>query len=538
MGAQIYPRDWEHSLTPPHPKEIEFGQFLVDELDEDWIIFPNFHWVRPALDKGSSFGEIDFLILSPCGLLHCIELKDNPKLFSDNGSLWAQYSKGKPTNVLLQLNNSETAIAQTLAKMSLPFKVLTRKWLLLTAARAPENISFPKENIHDTNRRPNPFHTLARDMIRAEALRDSKKINTTDLIPYFARVLDLTPSAEEIGSGVTSYLSKSNPDFQAISNLMIIKGKGEKGHSVLTIDGPAGSGKTQIGVQLATSAIMRGADAVIATHTNALANALALGLKAKKIKENLWQLSQPYEGTLYIGTIGKIITQVEYLDKSNKNYVDVVIVEESHVIRKEKIQQLLKFLDVGLVPHIYLLSDEGQYLFKEYEVGEIIYGLNKTYRLPIKINSFVNSLKARKKPFITLNPIDGEVVILDNFDSEEHASTEAIKVIQEIINNGIIKRNQIAVLLGSSVKRINLFKNKYDEFRTLDEDYTDHIVIDTVNRFQGFSRDMIFLIDFHPKDIEQFRGYFYLAATRSTNTFIAFISRTSGDKLKSIKDND
>ncbi len=363
-----------------------------------------------------------------------------------NGSLFVKYrSKVQPTNVTLQVNASASAISSTLGRMNLPFKLKTVVWILLPSAIAPPNVGIPKENIHDAARVPGPFETLTAAIIGSEKLKDGPQ-DIQSLVPIFARELNLTLTPDSFGRrGLVGYLSDSNPDFQAISSITVFA----INRPQIYIDGPAGSGKTQIGLQLALKAAREGRSAAICTHTNVMRDEFGRGLGGAQIPEGVLIVSAPYKGRIIIGTILGVAKYIEW-DSEYFGFsdVDTVVIEEAHAIPNDRIDALVSRLSVGIVPHIYLLADSRQHIHKRQNFS-INYALAHTYRIPRKICEFLNDLHKPEYAVSTLNRYDGNVFIEDGYDSDEEATEKAIDTVREMISDGL-NGNQVAVLIGSN----------------------------------------------------------------------------------------
>lgn len=123
MPAKIYPEDWEISYPQITRGEKKFAYYLIENLDDEWIVFPNFEFFRgnKVTEKtGRPFGEIDFIVLSPCGVLHLIELKDHTGVFASHGKIFAPYeNRDKPKDITKQLNAQVSVIGSTLNRLRL-----------------------------------------------------------------------------------------------------------------------------------------------------------------------------------------------------------------------------------------------------------------------------------------------------------------------------------------------------------------------------------------------------------------------------------
>lgn len=540
--ATIHPKEWQSFVQTKG--ELSLGRFLVEQLDTEWHVFANFHWVRGSSKTGRAFGEIDFLVLSPTGVLHCIECKDN-QVFVENGSIWCRYRGESPKNISTQVFLNSKAIAESLHALKLPFKVITKSWLFLLHGVVKDSVTMPKENIHDASCKPDPMTTLVKALITCETDREFPLLPVETLIPYFSNALSLIPASSSLSNKFASFMSPSSDIYRAINSISLIDVNRLVYGEILPllIIGVAGSGKTQVGLQLIVSAAQRGETAVIATHTIGMARAIASEFKGNKVGnyKNLWMVKDPFSGRILIGNISSVNKLLKSDDLLSED-ISVSVVEESHAIQKNDIEEFIRYHSVGIAARIYLLSDYSQYIWRshadEIDLSSVRFEMNQSYRVPIQVKEFVNHLKIQKiHAMETFNLKQGDVVI-KSFSDRARCIEEGAKTIKTMIDSGCVDIRNIVVLLPTR-QDAEMAMSKFPGFVTLDnEEYRDYGVIDSVHRFQGFERELVVVIGAPSFEEEKYAKYFYLSATRTTDTFVAFLSNIELEKLKSVFDSD
>jgi hypothetical protein len=537
--ACIYPKDWQSFVQTNG--ELSLGRFLIEQLDNEWHVFANFRWVRGSSKTGRAFGEIDFLVLSPTGVLHCIECKDN-FVFVENGSIWCRYQGGLPKNISTQIRVNSKAIAESLHALKLPFRVQTKSWLFLLHGVVEDSVSMPRENIHDASSKPDPMTSLVKALITYEIGRDLPPSSVENLIPYFSNALSLTPASSSLSNKFTTFMSPVSDVYRAIKSISLIDTNRFVNGEVLPllIIGVAGSGKTQVGLQLIVSAAQRGETAVIATHTIGMARAIANEFKGAKIDnyKNLWLVQEPYSGKILIGNIASINKKLKFT-KSLRDDISVSVVEESHAIEKTEIEKFISHHSTSMAAQIYLLSDYSQYIWRshvdELDLSSVRFEMRQSYRVPIQVKEFVNHLKLLNTNVETFNLKHGDVVV-KSFADRSKCIQEGAKTVLDMIDSGHVDPKNVAVLLPTRQDAESALV-KFPGFVTLDDDdFKDHGVIDSVHRFQGFERELVMVIGAPSFDEEKYAKYFYLSATRTTDTFVAFLSNVEFEKLSSILD--
>jgi hypothetical protein len=302
------------------------------------------------------------------------------------------------------------------------------------------------------------------------------------------------------------------------------------------IDGPAGSGKTQIGIQLAVKVAREGRSAAICTHTKAMRDEIGRGLGGLLIPGDVWIVKAPYAGRIIIGTV---LGVSKFIDDESVDFpssdVDTVVIEEAHAIPSERIEKLRSRLSIGVVPHLYLLVDARQHIHKVQEFT-INFDLAGTYRMPRRICDFINEFHAPEYSVMTHNRHEGEVVIQSHFETDQDATDSAIKIAREMIAESGLDGSQLAILIMSNQTELGSMKKLLPDFRTMDDDdYKSYPIVETVSRFQGFSRPMVFLVNIREEDPQRLRGYIYLAATRSSDTFAIFTRKITGLRIQELQ---
>jgi len=519
---KLYPEGW--LLQSKNEAERLLGLFFEANLPDAWAGFANYSFLSSDRAR-RTFGEWDFIILTPKANLFLIELKDNPKLFEDKGRLFALYKADeKPKDLSKQITDNFAAFVSNLKTSGLP-PVKSRIFLISMRYKITGSLMLPSSSIFDPDSQPSAYAAAVLSMQTIEADSPISSFDFDGTKSRFFSAVGLVPSVDNISNQERSFVAKANGSYSLLKNLMISHGKNP--HK-LTIDAPPGSGKTQIGLAAIDEALQSGENVIYASHTRALAANIAAEFgKAEVINHSVWR-AQTTEGTLLL--TGSIYGLEDYIRSStNHTKFSVVVIDEAHDIESQTINRFIQLTAASKHSRYLLLSDRAQGIFYENPESSLgsdtysaSYFLHGTYRCSQKITELLNNLALREKPIVCQNNIDGEVrlVVYPKLD-------DAYEFIRQCVDDFCEKGahpSQFAVLVPTA-QHVERALSVFPTSSSADsEGWRDKTVVDSVIRFKGYARDCVFIQcffnDAREIDDHALRRFIYSCAGRAREVVV------------------
>lgn len=222
-------------------REVEMLRLLADVLPAGFDIYHGVHWSQVSNDV-QRFGEIDAVVLSPTGHLALLEIKAGEVDMSGLG-VFKQYG-GTRKNVAGQAQRQLHAFIGRLREVGLQ-AVFVNHFLLLPDFRVAEgSAAYPRERIIDATDLANIGPRLIA-ATRHEALAPSQLHALRDFLSdRFSLAQDAAcrdQQRQAVSRRLSSGLATWVPRIQSPSGLYVV-------------DATAGSGKTQLALQLMKTA--------------------------------------------------------------------------------------------------------------------------------------------------------------------------------------------------------------------------------------------------------------------------------------------
>jgi len=495
-----------------HINEYRTALEISENLPNDWAVISNTNWSYGKHKKNrKNNGEIDFLVLSPFGIIHVIEYTQARADLNLNGEVIVVMPNGTK-NKTLQLTNNKDFIIELLKDSKNLIgsqKYFINSWLfvpnLLVKNPTP---MYQKDNIVDGTSNY-PIKDLTLKIINSNP--DHKELISIDnLVKLFINQLDLVIDPSSFGESSQRYIKNFEPLGHAILRI-------ESSHQIIVIDGVAGSGKTQLALIGMKISLINGLKCALVSNTKVL---------PALIKRELGVDFPAYTAFNF-----------EY----STSLYDYIFVEEAHHLNNQVIQKIFTCLKPE--GKMYLLMDQKQNFDDKFEIpkNSLIIHLDQTYRVPIQICEYLNSFPSFSTNIIPINTQEGESIEIDVFSkSLIEAAEKCAKYFLEFINkNPLLKENSALIFCGNQfelnqlIKDSNIFKEAAENCMALDSEYkTSHSTLDTIRRFQGSSRHYIFCCWFDESlSSESSAKLFYSACTRARTKCFTFLTKTFTNKL-------
>lgn len=530
---KLYPEGW--IFQAKNEAERLLGLFLETNLPEEWAGFANYAFISADANR-RSFGEWDFIILTPRANLFLVELKDNPKLYEEKGRLFAIYNtENKPKDVTKQLTENYATFLSNLKNTGLP-QVRSRIIFISLRYSVSSSLTLPSSSIFDVNSEPSAFSAAVRSLLKIEADSHDSGFDIQTAKGRFFSTVGLIPSVDNISNQERSYVARENVSYKFLKNLSISH---YRNSNVITVDAPPGSGKTQIGLAAIDDAIQNNQNVIYASHTRALAANIAEEFgQVDQVNHSVWRAKTGNSTTVLTGSIYGLEDFIR--TSPNQGLFATIVIDEAHDIELQTINRFIQLTSSGSSSRYFLLSDRAQGIFFENlsrasstDIFSATYFLHSTYRCSKKITELLNGLHLRDQPIDCQNNVEGDVRLLA-YPHAEAAYAFIDQCIQDFCQKGA-HPSQFAVLVPSA-QHVESALSSFPGSCTADaEGWRDSIVVDSVIRFKGYARDCVFVpcffSDRREMDDQSLRRLIYSCAGRAREIVVILTDLITRDRL-------
>lgn len=279
--ARLIPSDFEpvHGGDDLHASEMRTLARLRDGLSDRYTVYHGVHWAR-AERAGSAYGEIDFIVANPFGQLLAIEQKDT-QIVVANGDLLARYGNGRArqgagrdtfdksitTQVTRNLNALRSQFSQRHPGRALRIDHLL--YLPTARLRGALPSSVDPARVVDGDRDPELITTI--ESLLEDAPRDWSDDRLEDLPrieQFLSRRVGAVPHIGLLGRSARDFTTRLSGGLSTwVSRLSMQPWR-------LRVQGTAGSGKTQLALQVLREAHAAGRAALYVCFNRPLADAM------------------------------------------------------------------------------------------------------------------------------------------------------------------------------------------------------------------------------------------------------------------------
>ncbi|MGA7781057.1 MAG: ATP-binding domain-containing protein [Paraburkholderia sp.] len=547
--ARIVPDDWKNlAATGAAVRERETLALLEAGLPNDYTVYHGVHWTR--LNQGFSvFGEADFVIVSPSGRVMIIEQK--------TGFL-RETPKGLVKVYLQTERNVAVALARTIEGMHRRFTAAFGAGTYFVE----ELLYCPDHTVKDAAiAGVNPGRIV--DATRKERLAaiirealpaDEPRLACAAKIHHFlADELALTPDASALVGQAGTLVTRLAGGLATWARRL------EFSPFRLRVIGTAGSGKTQLAVQVMNDAVARGARPLYVCFNRPLADHIARVAPPEAKIANYHQLC---DWVARDGGHTPDFQAPDIFDQLEQSFAatpidarwqfDVLIVDEGQDFQQPWVGALERLLRPGAA--WWWLEDPLQNLYMREPVdlpGWTTLKETTNYRSPRDILDYVRDVVGRSVPLAAAlasgSPFDGSDISLSTYD-EASAAQSCIESTKRAITQALslgFRKQDIAVLSfrgreGSALSsldqlgphRLRSFTGKYDLFGSPEYREGD-LLLESIYRFKGQSAPCVILteVDFDTFDERAARKLF-VGATRATLKLIVVASQRAAKHLR------
>jgi hypothetical protein len=532
--AHIIPEGWQAlEATGAQQREIETLALLAANLPDAYTVYHGVHWTR--VSQGHALvGEIDFAIVNPAGNLLLIEQKSGYLSETPEG-LSKQYAK-KEKLVPAQMARSVEALRNRLNTYCTGDKPLLDSLLYCPdyQVRQPGSAGIDPARIVDAARREHLVH-----IIRSLLPQSGPARPLADEVHRFLRnELRLVADVATVAGQARTLYTRLSGGLAEWARCI------ECAPFRLRVIGTAGSGKTQLALNVLQDAVAAGRRPLYVCYNRPLADHIALIAPPGSTVATYHQLCDRIlrsTGQVPDFTRPGAFEELEsfiagYQPKAAWQF-DEIVVDEGQDFQPAWRDALLKLLRPN--GRAWWLEDPMQNLYGRSPVelpGWVVLRAQTNYRTPRDILDTLQRLVGPGQPIESGSPLDGSDVEILTYEGSADLMDKTKTAITRGLGAGF-KKDMIAVVtyrgrehssftpldkLGPHALRA--FTGQYDLLGS--PVYSDgDLFIDSVHRFKGQSAPCIVFteIDFGELDEAALRKLF-VGMTRATMKLVLVMS--------------
>ncbi len=551
--ARIVPDNWQHlAASGAAARERETLALLETGLPDDYTVYHGVHWTR--LQEGFSvFGEADFVIVSPAGRVMIVEQK--------TGFL-RETPKGLVKVYLQTERNVAIALARTIEGLHRRFTAAfgTGTYFLEELLYCPDHVvkdasiaGVNPARIVDATRR----QQLVETVLNALPADEPRLPCAAKIHHFLADELALTADASALVGAAGTLVTRLAGGLATWARRL------EFEPFRLRVIGTAGSGKTQLAVQVMRDAIAQGRRTLYVCFNRPLADHIAKVAPEGVQVANYHQLCDSvaragghvpdFDGPDVFGQLEACFAAAPIDERWQ---FDVVIVDEGQDFHEAWVEALARLLRPGAA--WWWLEDPLQNLYLREPVklaGWTVLRETTNYRSPRDILAWLRRAAGGTVPALgelaAGSPFDGSDVALSLYDdanADANGEPGVIGATKRAITQALslgFRKQDIVVLSfrgreGSVLApldqlgphRLRSFTGEYDLFGNPRYREGD-VLADSIYRFKGQSAPCVILteIDFETFDERTARKLF-VGATRATMKLIMVASQRAGALLQ------
>lgn len=539
--AQILPEGWRALVaTGAAQREIETLTLLAQGLSDSYTVYHGVHWTR--VNQGRAFvGEIDFVIVNPAGNLLLIEQKSG--FLSETPDGLAKLYDKQEKSVPAQMARSGESLRKRLNQYCTGDKPTLDSLLYCPdyQVRQPGTAGVDPARIVDAAKREHLVH-----IIRALLPEDAAASPVADEVHRFLRnelrlVADVATMAGQAHKLYT-HLSGGLAEWARCIECEPFR---------LRVIGTAGSGKTQLALNVLEDAVAGGRRPLYVCYNRPLADHIALIAPPGSTVATYHQLCDRI-----LRSTGRVpdFTQAgafQALEAFMASYqpdaqwqFDELIVDEGQDFQPAWLDNLLRLLRPN--GRAWWMEDPMQNLYGRPPVELphwVVLRAQTNYRTPRDILSYLQRLVGPEQAIESGSPLDGSDVEILTYDGHADLMDKTKTAITRGLGAGF-KKDMIAVVtyrgrehssftpldkLGPHA--LKAFTGEYDLLGS--PVYSEgELFIDSVHRFKGQSAPCIVFteIDFEELDDTALRKLF-VGMTRATMKLVLVVSERAAERL-------
>lgn len=522
-------------------RELDVMERLKHSIPDSYEVFHSVSWFS-VHNSHDHHGEIDVVVMSPEGNLLLVEVKAGDVILRD-GEIFKLYN-GSESSVSRQCNMQYSSMVRRLTDAKL--RTFVTNCLVLPDYKidGANIIGFPRERIINAQDYDS-LGTHVLDILHSAPKRE----NDVDAIRHFLKNEFSVTTDLNVLKGQISTASHKLSDGMSLWVPRITSPSG-----VIRIQGTAGSGKTQLALQLLSDAVINKQKSLYVCFNRTLADHMRKIAPASVLATNFHELCVDHyrrvvnepnfsDPDIFAKAANSYI---EYASNQEPRY-DLIILDEGQDLEPEWVASIVEQLKSD--GRLYLMEDQDQRLYArdEYDLdGAVLVSSYENYRSPQAICQVINAFGLSSKPIQAKGPYKGESPDFHVYRSDDELMNMTASAVDSLLHRGF-DLTDIVVLTGRgrikskllNVDHIGKFSARhFTGSYTPDGDQiwtTGDLVTETVYRFKGQSSPAVVLseIDFTDMtDIE--RNKLFVGLTRAQMAVEIVLSPTADECFRKL----
>lgn len=412
-------------------EELELLHTLEQGLSDAYTLFHSVDWSR-GIGMQEQHGEVDIVVINQAGDVLLIEVKSGKVEFTPEGIFKTYGSQVK--NITRQIGLQYGALKSRLEDAG--FAVRLNHLLVLPHLKVlSETAQWPRERVVDSDDIEKIVSRISQSLgpglpdaaihQRALAFFENKFKVAPDVSALAGR---LQQSAARLSSGLATWV----PRITSVSGLV-------------RVIGTAGSGKTQLALQLLRDADAAGQKAAYVCFNRALADHISQLAPVRTTAETFHEYARRAvrrngESVDFqqAGAFDRLAARcIELLELAEPD-LDLLILDEMQDLQPEWVQALLSRLKVQ--GKGFLLEDPEQQLYKDriaFDLQEaVIITSHENFRTPRALVKLINLLGLTSVEVEAMSPFEGEMPDPIVYETAEKIAPCTVKAVERCLQRG------------------------------------------------------------------------------------------------------
>ncbi len=456
--ARIHPSFPLHAPTRLGAyRERDILRILEQGLDERFDVFHNLSWSGMQGEQ-QSFGEYDFVIVSPGGQLLILEIKAGDVAESDNG-LTKQYRSQGPKDIGHQMRRMHSSLLQRIENGDLPQAHVGALLVLPDHKIQGASVSYPPERVIDAGQIDQLCQRISASFPSYALTEDQRQ-----------RVLSFLSNRFEVMPDVATHIGQvQQATTQLASGLATWVPRITHAEQLYQIEATAGSGKTQLALALLAQAAAQGRKARYVCFNRPLADHLARLAPARCEVTTFHQLCRDHAEGQGLNLdfadpqVFERITQHYLQDAPNQPArLDLLILDESQDLNPAWVDALTQ----ALLPEgkLYVMGDSQQQLY-EREAFSLSSAVQvrcmDNFRSPQRVVRMVNKLGLTPEPVLARSAHAGELPHFHVWESgRSSAQGKLNECLQQLWSSGFTSE-QVAVISYRGMQQSEVLRQEH-----------------------------------------------------------------------------
>lgn len=521
-------------------REIAVIERLQQSLPSNYEIFHNVSYFSTH-NNTNYHGEIDVIVMNPNGNLLIVEIKAG-NIILRNGEIFKLYS-GKEKSITHQTRTQYNALLNRLNSADL--KPSVTKCLVLPDYEVTNTnlIEYPKDRIIGAS----DYDFLGTRI--QEIFQASSRLEGVDAIRHFLKnEFKVTTNLSTLKGQVTTATKKLAEGMSTwVPRITSPSG-------VFRIQATAGSGKTQLAMQLLGNAAISKLKSLYVCFNRSLVDHIS------KIAPSNAMVTSFHE--LTIDHYRKIVAEPDFSDpeifkKSEISYInhiqdqpakyDLIIIDEAQDFEPDWVACFISQLKEN--GNLYFLEDEDQRLYERdgFDLdGAVQITSNENFRSPKIICELINALNLATIPIESKSPYQGELPEFRIYHNDKELIKQTSLALNSLMDKGFDLEDIVVLSNRGKQKSVILNQEKIGNFKTshFTGQYNDNgeqiwstglLKTESIYRFKGQSCPAIILTEIDFAELSGLeRKKLFVGLTRATMSIEIILSEQSNLQLSNM----